>query len=351
MITFYPGPAKIYEAVPQLVQEAYQAGILSANHRSPEFQELYRQAKERCFHKLNVPSDYELLFVSSATECWEIIAQSFTEKLSLHVYNGAFGQKWFEYATRLTATRGQFFRLNESIPVEFEVKEPFDVICITQNETSNGTQVTNQQISNIRANYDTSIIAIDATSSLAGIELDISQADIWYASVQKCFGLPAGMGVMICSPRAVAKAAEVDDRNHYNSFNFMLANASKFQTHYTPNVLNIYLLARIMEKIPDISQVGAEAMKKFEHWQDLIDRQPELNWLVENKEVRSNTVLPVKAAPENIAAIKNGAKAAGIVLGNGYGNWKKDTFRIANFPAITWDEIRQLTNFLEHYFH
>jgi phosphoserine aminotransferase len=50
------------------------------------------------------------------------------------------------------------------------------------------------------------LIAVDATSSMAGVELDWQSADIWFASVQKCFGLPAGMAVMVCSPRALQYA-------------------------------------------------------------------------------------------------------------------------------------------------
>jgi phosphoserine aminotransferase len=35
-------------------------------------------------------------------------------------------------------------------------------------------------------------------------------------------------------------------------------------------------------------------------------------------------------------------KAKGITLGKGYGEWKNDTFRVANFPAITDSEFEYL---------
>jgi len=34
MITFAPGPSKVYDALPNYLQDAYAQGILSANHRS-----------------------------------------------------------------------------------------------------------------------------------------------------------------------------------------------------------------------------------------------------------------------------------------------------------------------------
>lgn len=71
--------------------------------------------------------------------------------------------------------------------------------------------------------------------------------------------------------------------------------------------------------------------------------------LIQNANVRSYTVLGVKDNPERIAQIKKGAKQQGLLLGNGYGNWKSNTFRIANFPAITEEEFEQLKDFLSKY--
>jgi phosphoserine aminotransferase len=130
-----------------------------------------------------------------------------------------------------------------------------DVVCLTHNETSNGTHL--KQWNTILAKYPDALIAVDATSSMAGVELDWQSADIWFASVQKCFGLPAGMAVMVCSPRALQYAESIGDRKYYNSLLFMNDNFKKYQTHYTPNVLEIYLLSKILEQIPDISETSA----------------------------------------------------------------------------------------------
>jgi len=44
--------------------------------------------------------------------------------------------------------------------------------------------------------------------------------------------------------------------------------------------------------------------------------------------------------------LKLKAQDAGIVVGNGYGAWKKNTFRIANFPALSQDNFDSLWHFL-----
>jgi phosphoserine aminotransferase len=47
-----------------------------------------------------------------------------------------------------------------------------------------------------------------------------------------------------------------------------------------------------------------------------------------------------------IKAIKAKSEEAGIIFGNGYGYWKENTIRIANFPAIETIEITKAQQFL-----
>ncbi len=61
----------------------------------------------------------------------------------------------------------------------------------------------------------------------------------------------------------------------------------------------------------------------------------------------SPTVISVKGEEKWIEDMKKIALQEGLLLGNGYGNWKNTTFRIANFPAITDEQIRILLDFLK----
>jgi phosphoserine aminotransferase len=345
MITFYPGPSKVYPEVQHYLNEAFESGLISANHRSEAFMKMLEETISGLKSKLNVPADYEVYFVSSATECWEITAQSLISEESLHIFNGAFGEKWMEYTQKLTGnTRSLSFELNAELGLGNVAASKNEVICLTQNETSNGTTVSAQVLNELRSKTD-SIIAIDATSSMAGVMLPWESGDVWYASVQKCFGLPAGMGVMIVSPKAVARAIEIGENAHYNSFLFMRDNFVKYQTPYTPNTLGIYLLGRVMQQVASIRQVSDQTKKRAAEWYSFLSDngyQP----LVQNEAVRSDTVIAVREAKERIADLKKAAKQAGIVLGNGYGKEKETSFRIANFPAITQVEIDTLKQFL-----
>jgi len=343
-VSFYPGPSKVYEQVPAFVKAAHKQGILSVNHRSDPFMRMVKQCQNLLRKKLEIPQDYSIFFTSSATESWEIIAQSLTREQSFHIYNGAFGEKWFRYAKKLRpeSTCLSFTPGTLVDPKKMRVPAKAEIICLTQNETSNGTQVTNKVIKAIRNKYPRKLLAIDATSSMAGIYLDFLQADVWYASVQKCFGLPAGLGLMICSPRALAAAEKIGENDHYNSLLFIRENMNKNQTSYTPNVLSIYLLMQVMKMVPGIRKVDERIRDRHRQWMDFLKELPGLRPLIRRRTVQSYTVISLVGKADSISKVKKQLLKAGFIVGNGYGNLSETTFRIANFPALKRKEIKGL---------
>ncbi len=344
-VNFYPGPSQLYPQIGDYLQDAYRSGILSMNHRSAAFMDMLSATVAAMHDKLAIPVDYEIYFTSSATECWEIVSQSLVEKSSLHAYNGAFGQKWLEYSQRLHPAIGHSFGLNDAPALaESGHFTQAELLCLTHNETSNGTVLPDTVLKKIRKDF-AGLIAVDATSSMAGVALPWAWGDVWLASVQKCFGLPPGLGVLVVSPRAIERAKTLGERNHYNSLLFIRDNFAKSQTPYTPNTLAIYLLGRVMaqvlpiEIVDDVIDLRAERI--YHKLRDL-SYEP----LVENPETRSATVVVIQGSESTLRELKAAALAAGMQLGNGYGDWKSTTLRIANFPAIPDADYERLFAFL-----
>jgi phosphoserine aminotransferase len=346
-ISFYPGPSKIDDKLPLYLAEACRIGILSANHRSKPFMELYQQTEALFKEKMNLPRGYHLYFVSSATECWQVIAQSYYGMSALHVFNGAFGEKWYQTAAKINpSVKPMYFSLNKTLSINklaANILSDESLICITQNETSNGTQVSAGTLKHIRSRFPKSLIAIDATSSMGGIVLPWQAADIWYASVQKCFGLPSGLGLLILSEKARKKAIQLTHNQYYNSIINLISNRENWQTTHTPNVLNIYLLNQIVKNRPPIENISRALKKRAEYLYDFLHKN-KYKILATNAHTHSKTVIAVKY--NDISTLKENAQNAGIILGNGYGKWKENTFRIANFPAITDEEFNRLYAFL-----
>jgi phosphoserine aminotransferase len=354
MYTFNPGPSQVYPQVRRHLQDAFDEGWLSAPHRGERFVQLMRQTIQELKNKLNVPQDYTVFFMSSATECWEVLTQSLTPTKSYHLYSGAFGEKWYEYAKALRP---------ESIGVQFGIDEVPDVlnlpgldektdlVCVTQNETSNATQLRDGVILNLynRLSSNT-LLAVDATSSMAGIQLKYIKADIWYASVQKCFGLPAGLSVMLLSPKAVERLRKINERSHYNSLTAQYEKMLNFQTTHTPNVLGIYLLSRSLADRAPIKQVHQHLQDRATKLYDYFDQATQLTPLITNPETRSTTVIGLQGPPALIEEVKRRALAQELQLGSGYGPWKPTSLRIANFPAIPDAAFEQLVQFFAREF-
>lgn len=351
-ISFYPGPSRINSKVPEYFYDGYMDGILSENHRSEAFMKLFKKTKKVLREKLSIPEDYEVVFTSSATECWEIVAQSLTRKGSAHLFNGAFGNKWCEYAGKLgVEVHALSFDINDTLPLKgLSIPDSADVVCVTHNETSNGTQVGDAELTILRKLFPRKLIAVDATSSMAAVNLPFRTGDIWFASVQKGFGLPAGMGLMLLSPAAIARAEEIGENDHYNSLLFALKNSRENQTPYTPNILSIYLLQRLMDDRKHIEEVETKVRNRFLDWMDLLGKFKSFSHLVENEAVRSWTVIPIQADEDTIRELLEKSRQAGFTLGNGYGEWKGSTIRIANFPSIKKKEIQSLRSFLKKNF-
>jgi phosphoserine aminotransferase len=343
MLSFYPGPSKVHPEALGYIQEAFEQGIVSMNHRSPRFEALLEATFQELHAKWNIPSDYTIYFVSSATEAWEVVTQSLVRKKSTHLYNGAFGKKWAHYAKAVAESFE--FTLDQSLAEVSLQVGPIkgDTLCLVQSETSNGS---GQQIR--RADFqlaEDAIIAVDATSSMGGIELPWNEADVWLASVQKCIGIPAGMGLMICSPKALTRAKEVGRATHYNDILFLEENRRLFQTQMTPNVLGIYLIYRLTQQLPSLSETHRATLAKMKIWTDFWDKQSDFTYLIERENLRLPTVLALKGPEEKIQALHARCQANGIELGKGYGEWKNTTFRIANFPAHTVEDIE---TFIKH---
>ncbi len=346
LTTFYPGPSQLYPQVEGYLQDAYRLGILSMNHRSAAFMDMLARTLAAMHDQLGIPADYEIYFTSSATECWEIVSQSLVQNSSLHAFNGAFGQKWFEYAGRLHPVFSHAFHQEENLNIQQnEHFESAEILCLTHNETSNGTVIPSRTLQNLRQDFK-GIVAIDATSSMAGLDLPWATGDVWLASVQKCFGLPPGLGVLVVSPRAIERAGAIGERNHYNSLLFIRDNFIKNQTPYTPNILGIYLLGRVMGQVPYIEVVGRNISQRSNDFYEFLNENS-YQVLIENPRVRSPTVLAVQASEICVKLIKEQANEVGILLGNGYGTLKSTTFRIANFPAIPDADFALLQDFLE----
>ena len=350
LISFYPGPSQLRDGIGDYLTQGLKSGILSANHRSRPFMQMAEETIASLKRKMQIPDSYHVFFAGSATECWEVLSQSLPQHRSHHFHSGAFGNRWYERAANIkgiSLTRQYPYAIHDLPPTGDVELSPdgLDLICFTHNETSNGTHVPLKSIRKAKTDMPNTLLAVDATSSMAGVWLDWELADFWYASVQKCFGLPAGLSVLVCSPRGAEAAHEHDPKLHYNSLAVSIEQMKKYQTPYTPNVTGIYLLGRVMQASLGVMEQDTKTKERARSTtQNLQDMGYSL--LSDNLTSRSSTVLAVRATESKLKALFDQAPNHGLVIGKGYSPWKESTFRLANFPAVPDEGFERLWSLL-----
>ncbi len=338
MVSFYPGPSQLHPQMGIFMQNAYESGVLSANHRSSQVIDLIQNTVELFKQKQNLPLDYEVYFVSSTTEAWEIVIQSLAKDHVIHYASGSFGEKWAKTTQNLIGnSKISIVNFSPSQNPQWAITTKDQCLAVVHNETSNGSMVSFDNLA-----QQEGLVFVDAVSSMGAMAMPWLKADVWLCSVQKAFGLPAGMALLICSPKAIARAQELNQDFRYNSIINQHQNMTVFQTTHTPNVLGIYLLNQVLRHSSNIVEIHKHTLEKAKNWNSFFENNPYFSLLVTNSDQQSPTVFALKSSLEYITVLKKHCAQAGFILGNGYGTYKDNTFRIANFPAHTIQYIVQL---------
>jgi phosphoserine aminotransferase len=351
-IFFTPGPSALYYTVEEHLKSALRLQVPEISHRSSAYKAIHESAVVGLKSLFNLPEGYHVAFVSSATEIWERLLQSTVQKESLHLINGSFSNRFYEISAELglspkhvTAKEG-----NITLFSELPDAEP-ELVGLTQNETSTGVHFPDEEIKIIRQKYPNAILALDTVSSAAAVEIPISDIDCFYFSVQKCFGLPAGLGVWVYNDRtlakAQAKAATGVSIGSYHSLLKIHESGIKFQTPETPNVLNIFLLSKV---VGDMLAKGVDLIKRETNYKaavlyQLFSDHPKLKASVNDAAIRSKTVA-VANVEGGSADLMKFTESKGLVIGSGYGKFNDTQIRIASFPTHSKEHIEMLADLI-----
>ncbi|MBY0425692.1 MAG: aminotransferase class V-fold PLP-dependent enzyme, partial [Cytophagales bacterium] len=325
-IFFTPGPAHLYPTVSTHIQTALKEDIGSISHRSKQFHGIYQHSAEQLRTLMGIPSGFQVLFLGSATEIWERSIESLVQKKSFHFVNGSFSKRYFEIAQllqkdsqKIEATFGQGFNIETT-----QIPSDAELVCVTSNETSSGVYMPENEINEVKEKAPNSLLIVDAVSSVPYPKFDFTKVDSVLFSVQKAFGLPAGLGVWIVNDKCIEKANKLKASGKYSgTYHNLIAlvdGAKKFETPATPNVLNMYLLGKVAE---DMNRVGVEKLRsltnqKAEMTYSFLEKSPTFEPFVKEITHRSPTVIVADCQLPAAEIIELGKKD-GLVIGSGYG--------------------------------
>lgn len=354
-VNFTPGPSQLYFTVADHARQAFKENIPSISHRSKQFEKIAAETTSGLRELLSIPSEYQIFFTGSATEVWERILQNLVEEKSFHLVNGSFSKRFYEVALQLNkkAEKAEV-KEGHGFDETTTLSPGAELIAVTQNETSTGVSIPLDLMHSFRQKNENALIAVDAVSSLPYPDIDFNKVDSVFFSVQKGFGLPAGLGVWMVNEKCITKAEQLLAKGlsigSYHNIPSLKSHAVKNQTPETPNVLNIYLLGKV---IADFLRRGVQTIRKETEYKAAIlyqalDENPLLSPFVKDKRFQSKTVI-VAETQTHTEKLTKFLQERGLSPGDGYGPFKKTQLRFANFPAHSKEQYELLVDSLKEF--
>jgi predicted phosphoserine aminotransferase len=337
---FIPGPTDVH---PDVLAAQAQRMI---GHRGADFQALFARLQPK-LRQVFLTRSRVYISTSSGTGLQEAAIRNVVARKVLSCINGAFSERWYDVTvangkevTRLDAEWGRAIkpdRVNAALAAG-----GFDALTLVHNETSTGVASPIQEIAAlVRERYPDVMILVDAVSSLGGVKLDFDEwgLDVLLTSSQKCLAAPPGLSFAAVSDRALEKARNVPNRGLYFDFVDLEKNLLKNQTPSTPAISLLWALDVALDRI---LAEGLEA--RFERHAQMADRvrawaEAQFDLFAEEG-YRSQTVTCVKNTRSvDVKALNTYLRSKGMQIGDGYGNLKGSTFRIAHMGEIRMADV------------
>jgi predicted phosphoserine aminotransferase len=349
---FIPGPTEVR---PDVLRQLSRPII---GHRSAEFGQLFQRLQSR-LRDLFQTQDRVYISTSSGTGLWEAAVRNGVRTQCLNLVNGAFSERWrtatLANGKQSVAVKADWGRAIRPEQVEAVLKQHHvDAVALVHNETSTGVLNPLGEIAEVVRQYPEVLLMVDAVSSLGGVDVPVSDLglDVCLTSSQKALALPPGMSLASVSDRALARAAEVENRGYYFDFLVFERYQTRNQTPSTPPISLLYALDYQLERI---LEEGLET--RFRRHR--LMAQTVRAWAEERgfelfaeEGYRSPTVTVVRNTRGiDIGALQAHLSGQGMTIADGYGPLKGETFRIAHMGDLTLPEVQELLAAMDDFLH
>ncbi|MBC6763500.1 phosphoserine transaminase [Corynebacterium amycolatum] len=347
------GPSKVRPAQIQAIVDGG-TSIMGTSHRQPAVKNVVGEVREGLAELFQLPDGYEIvLSLGGATAFWDAATFGLIEKKSAHLTYGEFSSKfakaskmapWLDAPQIIEAEPG-------SAPEVVAGEEGVDLIGWAHNETSTGTMVPVTR----PAGSEGQLVAIDATSGAGGLPVDMSQADVYYFSPQKCFASDGGIWLAAMSPATIERIEKINSSDRFIPafLNLQTAvdNSRKNQTYNTPAVGTLLMLAdqvKWMNASGGLDGMVARTTESSSHLYNWAENRAEATPFVTDAAKRSLVVGTIDFE-DNIdaAQIAKVLRANGILDIEPYRKLGRNQLRIGMFPAIDPEDIRRLTGAID----
>jgi phosphoserine aminotransferase len=336
-----PGPTKVHDELAHWLSDAWDEGVMWRSHRSSWFQGLYQKVDTGLRELLGIPEGHRIGFLTSANEAWWRSAGVGSGPVAAWV-GGEFSRRW-AMALQASGRDVQATDFGPDYSQSFHVSGSPTALALVMNETSTGFAVPTDSVLALASAHPEALLLLDVVSAVPYAQVPWECTDIAFWSVQKGFCLPAGLAVVVMSPRA----AEQANSGGFHAVERLWADSGKWQTTETPNVLGVYLLSRAVEKYvtQGIDVIRRETSERAARLYAGLASTP-FEPLVSDPRYRSKTVVAIRADFEVEPLRKRLIDQHGVYLGACYDEFKPNCLRIANFPSHTEEDHARVLRLL-----
>lgn len=267
---FVPGPTNI----PDRVMRAMMVSM--EDHRSPAFPAITREIMPGLKKVFRTEHGTPFVFPSSGTGCWEA---ALTNTLSpgdrvLAARFGQFSHLWIDMCTRMgldvqivDCEWGTGVPLQQYADIlKADTEHRIKAVLACHNETATGVT---SDISGVREALDEAnhpaLLFVDGVSSLGSIDFSFDDwgVDMAVSGSQKGLMLPAGLGILCASPKALEMSHTAQLKRCYFDLNDMInANA----TGYFPYTPALSLMYGLIESLHMIEEEGLDNIVARHHY-------------------------------------------------------------------------------------
>ncbi len=347
------GPSKIRpEAIAALANSATM--YLGTSHRQNTVKSMVGRLRSGLRELFALPDGYEVVLGNGgSTVFWDIATFGLIRQTSQHLVFGEFSSKFAEAVTAAPHL-GQPQVIESAVgtrPAAIGVAG-IDAYCLTHNETSTGVAMPIVRAAGADAD---ALVVVDATSGAGGIEVDATQFDCYYFAPQKCFASDGGLWTALCSPAALERVASIKDSKRWMPASLDLSiaidNSTKDQTYNTPALATIFLFVEQVEWMlanGGLSWAAARSAESSNHLYQWAEASSFATPFVVAPEDRSPVVVTIDLDGVDANTVSAVLRANGVVDTDSYRKLGRNQLRMATFPSVDHDDVRALTNCIDH---
>lgn len=291
--------------------------LLGRSHRSKEVLKLINDVNALSAELLNLPSDYKIAIIAASdTGAFEAAMWNMLGARGVDVvYFEAFGAEWYKAITeqlRLTDVR-KFSADFGNVPDISKVDFDRDVV-FTLNGTTSG--VCFNDLDFIPSDRK-GLTFCDATSAAFSMPIDFSKLDVTTYSWQKSLGGEAQHGVLILSPRAVARIEEytptwplpkIYQLKKKGVFSAAVFEGSVINTTSTMCILDAFDALSWIKQMGGASAAYSRVNANFAAISDFLNSSPNFENLCADKKFQSRTSVCFRPSQEEFKKLDEAAQ-------------------------------------------